>query len=94
MSRSPSHTLWNKSLQDLYAKGEVVCTLAWVSFDPELLAQTIAEAKERRAIVLSYLYSSVGNNMKMLLRKLSRSPLPGMDVCLGAKGIEARCWRR
>lgn len=53
---------------------------AWVSFDPALITQTIAEAKERRSIVLSYLYPGVGNNVRMLSRKLGSSLLQGMDT--------------
>lgn len=54
--------------------------IVWVSFDPALIIQTTAEAKERRAIVLSYLYPSVGNNVRMLSRKLGSSLLQGMDT--------------
>lgn len=54
--------------------------IAWVSFDPALITQTIAEAKERRTIVLSYLYPGVGNNVRMLSRKLGSSLLQGMDT--------------
>lgn len=54
--------------------------IAWVSFDPALITRTIAEAKERRAIVLSYLYPGVGNNVRMLSRKRGSSLLQGMDT--------------
>jgi hypothetical protein len=54
-------------------------------------AQTMAEAKERHTIVLSYLYPSVGNTVKILLRKLTA---PGHIHGLGARGVEARWWRR
>lgn len=62
--------------------------IAWVSFDPELITQTIAEAKERRSIVLSYLYPGVGNTVRMLSRKLSSSLLQGMDTIWVPKASE------
>lgn len=82
VNQSPSHTLCEKeqiSKLKSFVGASCLCT-AWVSFDPELITQTIAEAKESRAIVLSYLYLSVGNNMKILLRKRSSSLLQGMYI--------------
>lgn len=61
---------------------------AWVSFNPELITQR-AEAKERRTIVLSYLYPGVGNNVRMLSRKLSSSLLQGMDTVWVPKASKA-----
>lgn len=56
-----------------------------MSVPPELITQTIAKAEERRAIVLLYLYPDVGNSMKILLRKLSKSLLQVMYIVLVPK---------
>lgn len=99
MNQSPSqekekYLFWascSSKVKVFHFRAKVICTVL-MSFHPECISQTIAKAKERRAIVLLYLYLDGGNSMKILLRKLSNSH-PGYVYSSGAKGSKDRCRR-